>query len=335
MAENWVRCKRCHEVFDAEVGPCTKCGTPHKPPANVPPAPEGLYSERYAADELPALDALAVSSTGLSHRRNTTGYLIAGGAALIISAMVVGLLFALGAIGGANPTAAPQIVVPLTAGPSPTPSLPPAVAHTIAVLSDANLSAQITINSHVVVKAGAIGPGTVNTTVGFDGQVSKGNQWGTLTVNGIAQDIRLINDHIYRRFLPTGKWSELGGMPNYYHICPMFGLAPDRDLQLIGPETKEGRELLHLQSTRFWSPDVSRLALYDLSTLEIPPAIEVLDLWATPDGTPVSATFSGTTTNASGAKIVDIQVSYTFAQVGVEREIDVPGPNWSPSPSYH
>jgi len=35
---------------------------------------------------------------GLSHRRNTTGHLSAGGAALIISAMVVGHLFAIGAI---------------------------------------------------------------------------------------------------------------------------------------------------------------------------------------------------------------------------------------------
>jgi hypothetical protein len=326
MAENWVRCGRCHEVFDAELGPCTKCGTPYKPPAAAPAIPEGLFSERYA-DELPALDTLTLPSK--SHRRNTTGLLIAGGGALLISAMVVGLLFVFGAIGGPSRTAPPQVIVPITEGPSPEPTLPPAVDHTIAVLGDRNLSAQITISSHVVVKAAAI-----NSTIGFDGQVSNGNQWGTLTTNGISQEVRLIDTHIYRRFLPTGKWAELAGIPSFMIICPMFGLEAGRDLQLIGPETKDGKELLHLQSTRFWSPDVNRMALMDLSSLEIPPAIEVLDLWATPDGTPVSASFSGTTTAASGAKIVDIQVSYTFAQVGVERQIDVPGPNWSPSPTY-
>jgi hypothetical protein len=327
MAENWVRCGRCHEVFDAEVGPCTKCGTPYKPPAAPPPLPEGLFSERYAGDELPALDTLTLPSR--SHRRNTTGLLIAGGAALVVSAMVIGLLFALGAIGGPGRTPAPQIIVPVTEAPTPSPTLPPAVDNTIAVLGDRTLSAQITIDSHVVVKSAGI-----NSTIAFDGQVSNGTQWGTLTTNGIAQDIRLIDGHVYRRFLPTGKWAELAGMPNYYYICPLFDLKAGRDLQLIGPETKDGKELLHLQSTRFWSPDVNRMSLMDLSSLEIPPAIEVLDLWVTPDGTPVSASFSGTTTAASGAKIVDIQVSYTFAQVGVEREIDVPGPNWSPSPVY-
>jgi hypothetical protein len=325
MAENWVRCGRCHEVFDAELGPCTKCGTPYKPPAAPPPVPEGLFTERYA-DEMPALDTLTLPTR--SRRRNTTGLLIAGGAALVISAGVIGLLFVSGAIGGPGRTPAPQIIVPITEGPSPEPTLPPAVDNTIALLSDRNLSAQITINSHVVVKSAGI-----NTTLTFDGQVSAGDQWGTLTTNGIAQEIRLISGHIYRRFLPTGKWAELAGMASYLYICPMFGLD-SRDLQLIGPETKDGRELLHLQSTRFWSPDESRMTLTDLTSLEIPPAIEVLDLWTTADGTPVSASFSGTTTNASGAKIVDILVSYTFAQVGVEQEIDVPGPNWSPSPTY-
>ena len=48
MAEKMVRCVRCHEVFDAEAGPCTKCGTPYRPPVAQPKAIDGLYVERYA-----------------------------------------------------------------------------------------------------------------------------------------------------------------------------------------------------------------------------------------------------------------------------------------------
>ena len=61
--------------------------------------------------------------------------------------------------------------------------------------------------------------------------------------------------------------------------------------------------------------------------------IHALDLWATADGTPVAAHFSGTNPAADGTMLVDVQVDYTFTQVGIRQEIDVPGPNWKPSPT--
>jgi hypothetical protein len=76
------------------------------------------------------------------------------------------------------------------------------------------------------------------------------------------------------------------------------------------------------------------MSLADLSSLLIGPDVEVLDLWTTDDGTPVQATFSGTNSTGDGTKLIDIEVSYTFAQVGVLKTIDVPGAGWSPSPSF-
>jgi hypothetical protein len=74
------------------------------------------------------------------------------------------------------------------------------------------------------------------------------------------------------------------------------------------------------------------MALSELSSFTLAP-ITVLDLWVTPDGTPVSATFSATKSTLDGVQLIDIEVSYTFSDVGVPQTIDVPGPGWSPSPS--
>jgi hypothetical protein len=334
MAENMVRCPGCHEVYDANLGACTKCGLPYKPPTPKPELYDGLYSDRYAADDLPPLDPSVLPAVTPSRRRNNTGLLMGAGIAVIVSALVIGSLFAFGAFGGSAPTPTPARIISATAAPSPTATLPPAVQKTIDFISDPNLSAKLTIASHVQVFAGVAGQAPMNATIKFDGQVSNGNQWGTFTENGISQEVRLIEGQVYRRFLPAGKWQTLAGMSSYMVICPLFGITKTRDLQLIKQETKDGREMNHLQSTRFYSPSYSRMALKDLSVLVIGPDVEILDLWTTLDGVPISATFSGTKTTGDGTKLVDIQVSYTFDNVGVVRTIDIPGPRWSPSPTF-
>ena len=145
--------------------------------------------------------------------------------------------------------------------------------------------------------------------------------------------MRLVNGQIYTRILPTGKWSLLAEMPAYLVICPVFGLASTKDLQLVGQEMKNGQVVNHFQSTGWWTPDISRVSMADLSSLPIKPDVSVLDLWATPDGAPVAATFSGTNSATDGTRLLDIEVTYTFSDVGVPQAIDAPGPGWSPSPS--
>ena len=46
---------------------------------------------------------------------------------------------------------------------------------------------------------------------------------------------------------------------------------------------------------------------------------------------PVSATFSGTNSASDGTKLLDIEVSYTFTDVGVP--VDIVSPLPTPSPS--
>jgi hypothetical protein len=329
MAENMVRCSRCHEVFDAEAGPCTKCGTPYRPPTAQPKAFDGLYTDRYA----PAASASpeAIVAPPPVRRRDNTGLFVGGGAALILSAVVIAILVGLGALGGPSVTAAPQRVVPVTLPPSPTPTLPPTIAKTLQQLNDLKLSAKITVDSHVSLSATAGQSSTI--IVKFDGQVSNGNEWGTLQSGGISQEIRIVNGEIYARVLPAGKFTKYAAVPSYLVICPVFGLKSTADVQLVGLETKDGEQLYHIQSTSSWNFDLNRLAMADLSSLPYWPPRPVLDMWVTPDGTPVSATFSGSSTATNGTKLLDVEVAYTFEDVGIARSIDVPGPNWSPSPT--
>ncbi|HEX7590799.1 MAG TPA: hypothetical protein VF375_02520 [Candidatus Limnocylindrales bacterium] len=331
MAEHMVRCFRCHEVFDAEVGPCIKCGAPYMPPVARPEVIQGLYTDKYAVDDLPPLDPSMLPPVSTRARRPNQNLLLGGGVALIVTALAVGMLYVVG--GGSNAAPAPpQMIVSITSGPT-TAALPAAAKKTLTILNDPMVSAQIKITSRVDASAAVVGQGSLSTTIKFDGEVSGGNQWGTYESAGIVQELRLIDGQLYRRFAKTGKWETLGGMPSNLVICPIFAISKERDIQFVKQENVNGQDLLHLQTTRFWTPDLNRLAMTDMSLYLTGPDVEVLDLWTTLDGTPVTGKFSGTRTTGGNTKLIDVQVTYTFAQVGVPMTIDVPGPHWSPSPT--
>jgi hypothetical protein len=264
-------------------------------------------------------------------RRNNTALLMAGGAALIISAVVIATLASFGALGG-SATARPVYVIPVTPPPTPTPTLPPTIALTLAQLNDLKLSAHIAIDSRI--QQNSLG-NSESIVVKFDGQVSKGDEWGVIDAVGTTQAMRFINGRIDYKILPSGRWSTAAEMPAYLVICPVFGLDSTEDLQLVAREMRDGHLVNHLQSTGWWKPDISRLALVDLSGLSFRPDTLVLDLWVLADGTPVSAQFSGTNSATNGTKLLDIQVSYTFTDVGVEVSppSDIPTPSVLPSPS--
>lgn len=324
MAENMVRCRRCHEVFDANEGPCPKCGTAYQPPVAQPQVYDGLYSERYAPAES-LTSAAPETATAPLRRRNTTGLMIGTGAVLIASALLVAILFELGAVGGPNPTAYPAVLVGGTAAPTPEPSLPSTIELTLQQLNDPMLSAHITV-------AGSIVDKTVSTVVKFDGHVSKGNEWGNIQVAAVKNEIRLVDGTYFIRVVPGGRWSIGVAIPAYWALCPVFGIKTTRELTLVGQEVRNGQPVIHFRSTGWWSPDANRLAMTDVSGLAIKPDVTVLDLWTATDGTPVAAAFSGTNSATDGTKLVDIEMTYTFSDVGVEQPIDAPGPGWSPSP---
>lgn len=321
-----VRCGRCHEVFDAALGPCTKCGAPYQPPAAAPKVIEGSFVDLYSGTGFMAPPDAPLAP--MSQRRQNNMLWIGGGAALIVVAVVVAIVFALG-LGGTGDKSNGQLVAAVTPRPTPTPTLPPSITALMAQLNDRALSAHIAVSSRVQVTR--IAP--VMNLVTFDGQISGPNESGTLKQGGVTREMKLVDNTVYLRVLPNGAWQIAPSISAYLIIAPIFNITKPEMIQLIGSETKDGRLLNHFQTTRWWAPDPSRLAMADVPalTLGLAPDVNVLDLWATPDGTPVSATFSGTNSASDGTKLVDIEVTYTFDNVGVEVSIGTPEP--SPSAS--
>jgi hypothetical protein len=326
MGEKMVRCGRCHEVFDAAVGPCTKCGAPYKPPVAAPKVLEGSFADLYSGTGF--VEPPEPSPSPMSQRRQNKMLWIGGGVALIVLAVVVAIIVGSG-IGGTGSTPNGRLVVAQTPKPTPTPTLPPSVTALMGHLNDEALSAHIVVTSRVQVSPRLIGSGTTLTS--FDGQISGSNEGGTLKQGGVTREIKLVDSIVYTRVAPSGSWQISPSIASYLIITPLFGITKPSMIQLIGQETRDGQMLNHLQTTKWWAPDPSRLALADLSRLSLAPDVNVLDLWATADGVPVSATFSGTNSASDGTKLVDIEVSYTFDQVGAPISIGTPEP--SPSPS--
>jgi hypothetical protein len=328
MAENFVRCKKCHEVFDAEEGPCPKCGTPYQQPVTQPQAFDGLYVDRYAGTDLVPVEEPVAAPRRRSWRENPTIF-IGAGATLIGLGLVVAILFELGAVGGSAPTAPPVFGVQPHA--TPTPTLPAVIGPTLSQLEDPNFSAHMTVDSRVKAKPPAV-PTAYSNVVKFDGVVAGGNQWGTLDTGSEIWDTRLIDGQFYRRTLPSIKWGHVP-VVDYLVLCPLFDLPSTDYLELEAPVPADGN-LLHFKTTSVWNPDISRLAMMDLSDLYIKPVTDVLDLYTTATGTPVRAHYSGQNPAADGSWLVDVEVDYVFTNVGVpQQKIDVPGPSWKPSPT--
>jgi hypothetical protein len=327
MAENMVRCVRCHEVFDAEAGPCTKCGTPYQAPAAPPLPADGLYVDRYAGT--PFVPAPQTALLPARPHRNSTGLLIGAGAVMIVAAIMVAILAVTLGL-GSGPTPGPVYVVPKTDQPSPTPTLPPSIALTLQQLNDPNLSADVVVESSANVNDPTLGKHDTQ-SVSFKGRIASGNEAGTVIEAGITREYVVVDNVVFVRVPPATRWSTAASIPTYLLIDQSFGLTKPQMLRLVGAETLEGQAVNHFQTTRMWVPDVPRIAMIDTSGFAFKPETVVLDLWTSPDGEPVRAIFSATNLAANGTKLLDIETTYKFANVGVPQTIEVPGP--SPSGS--
>ena len=267
---------------------------------------------------------------GVPAKRNSrTGLLIGGGVAIIAVAMVTVLLVSMGAF-APGPTARPNIVVPVTEAPTPTPTLPSSVTNTLAQLNDPTLSTHLTVDSRYQLDARVNGV-AVTYTASFDGQISGTDVGGVYRVGSVTRDIRYVAGVTYARTLPNGKWA-LSVLPSYLVFAPMFNLTGPNMLQVVGQEDRNGITQLHLRSTAWWQPDLNRLAIQDLTANQLAAENKVLDLWVRVDGTPVSAHFSATTSATNGTKLLAIEVEYTFKDVGTPVAIGTPEPSPSPTP---
>jgi hypothetical protein len=326
MAENWVRCPGCHEVFDAEAGPCPKCGVPWKAPARGPQPFEGLYSERYAEPVETPLPVFRAAPK--PPRKLKPEYIMGAGAILVISALVVGLVMAFGGGSVPKPTAPPGLVRAADTSTPLTPSQAPIVGLAYGFVDDRGINAHIVVDTTLVLNAAVQGKALAITTH-FDGHLSAGNESGTVKTNGVSQEIRLVDGDFFSR-PPGGKWAMVAAPPLYLEVSPIFSLAGSGDLKSVGATLREGQTSNHLQSTTQWIPDLSRVAMTDISALPIKPNQLQLDLWVTDLGIPISATISATNTDPNGAKLLDIEIAYAFSDVGTPTTVVAP---MSPLPS--
>jgi hypothetical protein len=318
-------------VFDAEAGPCVKCGTPWTPPVAKAEAYPGLYSDRYADTNVVPVEPVPIELP--RRHRSMTTYMIWSGVVLTAAAFVAAIVFMMAMGGGdGGPKFTGRIVGGVKPAQSATATLPPTIELTLAQLNEPNFSARVSIQGHIQLTT-AVAAKAQTIVVSYTGIVSGGNQWGTLKVGNTTVEVIYVNGQAYSRTPPTGKWGVAPAMQAYRIICPPFGLKSVNALSMVAPESKNGQDVNHLRAAvGWWSPDFSRLSLYDLSGLRMPPDQNVLDLWVTPDGTPVAATYSGKNL-AGDTALLDIEMSYTFTQVGEPVEIKAPGPGWTSSPA--
>ena len=289
MAEKMVRCPHCHEVFEAEEGTCPKMRGPYRPTIAQPRPIDGLYVERYAAKAGPTPARSHRSSPG----RPRIHPLVFAGAILLVIALAAAAFVEMGAGGGAGSSVTPGFVVGVQSARPLQPTLPAVLALAYGQVADYDLAAQVTIQATVQLSS-QFKWKTQSLATEFDGQVSEGDQSGTIQTGGTSQEIRLVDGLFYVRNFPSGKWSLLPSLPAYLLVCPVLGIDSTADLISLGPVMREGQMVNQLRSTSSWAPDISRIALTDLSSLPIKPTAMILDLWVGDDGAPLWASVSAT-----------------------------------------
>jgi hypothetical protein len=327
MSENLARCRRCHDVFDPDAGACPRCGTPYQSIAAPLTSDVGTYADRYAATAY-SDPSLEVPEVVPHANERTTMALVAGGGMLVV-ALIVALALTLGAIGG-SPTTPPIIVsiAPPTSEP-PAPTTPPQIAMAIRALSDTRMNGHIVIQARVDQDSLVTGHPS-SSFVTLDCQVSNGTELVLLTSGATSEEIRYVDGKYFVRMLPSGKWTSAGVVSSWIAILPLFNLTSDKMLEFVGNESREGVQTYHLRTTNRWAADIGRMGLLDASTLSIKPDTISLDLWTDTFGKPVYASFSAVNLAKDGRKLVDIETTYTFSDVGTA--VPVLNPFATPTP---
>jgi hypothetical protein len=320
VTEKLVRCPRCHDVFDADDEACPRCGTKYVPIAAPPETGRQFFVERYAATPF---DTPAPARPEPVPRSGPS-LLVGAGVAFVVVALVFGALFFAGAF-GSGPVPTSEAVVARTPSPTPAPTLPASISRTLAQFADPRFNAHVYVSTRVTVSPQIVNSNQTSTLFSsLDATVEAGNEAGTVTIGGVATDFTLISNQLSLRSA-TGHYAPAARIAPYYLLLPVFDLTDAKMLQYVGDTTSDsGQTLNHLVSTPWWTPDKSKLAILDVSTL--PEKIEKvsLDLYVTSDGTPVKATFNAWTDASNGDHLVQIVTTYSFAGVGTSGPIVAP-----------
>ena len=329
MSENLARCRRCHDVFDPDEGRCPRCGTPYQPIASPPPPEDGTYADRYAGSQFAEPVAEIKEVAPHANDRAVLGLMVAGGV-LVVMALLVVAAFGMGFMAG-TPTNPPVIVsiAPATSvPPSPTPI--PQIAMALRALNDPNLNAHVLIQNRTDQDSVIIGH-AVSSAITLDCQLSNGNELVMYTQGSKTEEVRVVDGKYYLRIAPGTKWTQPSAMSAWAIILPLFNIQNAQQIQFVGAEERDGQQTYHFQTTNRWAADIGRMGLLDASVLSIKPDQISLDIWTDSFGNPVYASFSAQNLANDGRKLVDIETTYTFTNVGTP--VDIMNPFAPPTPT--
>lgn len=345
-------CHQCGAAIPPDAQVCPRCDTPvrsfiTRPPV-APARSNQSFSERYRGTPYgdpappseaprgtspaggsvpagtpppgdPAPGGQAPSGQAPSGPQGAVGGLRGGRLLLVLGAVgvlvVAGALAYLSANGGLNarPTAPP-----VATNPTPSPTVGPGTAATNGFLA---LIQQADLSYHVVYKATTTAQGhVVRATVtmdvsGADYRLSEsGGGYGT-------DEIAFVGGTLYQK-LPGKAWARVpGGAP--FTFSPFLDISGGADISYVGPATVGGQQLLDLQTTGWYRTKSEKWV--DLAYLPLPPNEYTLDVYVTPDGTPVAAKFTMQVNGPVGEPpLMTGSTEFTFTAVGTTPKITAP-----------
>jgi hypothetical protein len=322
MEERYVRCRRCHGVFEAGVANCPRCGTEYV--AMEDPLPEeGSFEEKYKGTEFSApVEAPAVLPR---QQGSKYGLLLLAGAVLTVGALIVAMLFMSGVIGVPSPTEEPQIVYPITPKPSPSPTMPPIVDDTLRLISDPEFNGHISIHTTVSVAAAANNGKAVAHTVSVEADMAERETGGTVQIDNSQAEFRLVNGVYYSRAMPNGTWAARSSIPPFLLLSPLFAITDMKQIAYGGP-TAQHNAAHKIVSTGWYQPDPLKITGIDMSTYTVKVDHWQLALYLDNDGNPLYAEFRCWKAASDGTKLIDITTTYEFSNVGQVTPGGTPGP---------
>ncbi len=327
MEERYVRCRRCHGVFESGVANCPRCGAEYVAIEAPLPSSEGSYEDKYKGTEFVApvvVPQVAPRQQGGSRY----GLMLGVGGLLTAVALIVALVLMSGAFGGAAPTEEPGIVYPVTPKPSPSPTMPAVVDDALRLISDPEFNGHVSIRSTVTVAAAANNGRAVAHTVAVEADMAEGETSGTVQIDNSQAEFRLVDGVYYSRAMPAGAWAARSSVPPFLLLSPLFGITDMKQIAYGGATLRHGATYL-IVGTDWYRPDPLKITGIDMSTYTVKVDHWSLSLYLDSNGKPLYAEFNcgADAKDGSGAHLVAVATTYTFSDVGKIAPGGTPGPS--------
>jgi hypothetical protein len=324
MEERYVRCRRCHGVFESGVANCPRCGAEYTAIEAPLASSEGSYEERYKGTEfVPTVETPAVAP---KQQGSKYGLMLGAGALLTVGALVVVMLVMSGVLGMPGATQEPDIVYAITPRPTPGPTLPPAFANTLLQIADPDFNGHLSIRTTVAVSASANNGKAAAQTINIEADMGDRQISGTYQVGNVNSEYRLVNGIYYSRLLPNGAWAVKPNIPPFLLLTPLFAITDTKQIAYDGATAQHGAAH-HIVSTAWYFPDAAKLTSLDMSTYSVRIQYETLSLFIDNEGTPLYAEFHAWKDASDGTHLVNIVTTYTITNVGQVLAGGTPGPS--------